>query len=152
MSEVVRVVARHLDGRMLKGTTSDFFPNRPLFHLQPLEGGPVTEIRCKTLKAVFFVRDLAGDPKRRDLRGFIDAPGETSKGKKLAVRFKDGELLCGYALSYLPEREGFFLTPADPKSNSLRIYVMAAAAAEVKVGPGADQLAQRALAEKGQAE
>ena len=148
MTEVVRVVARQLDGQMLKGTTSDFFPNRPLFHLQPLDGGAATEIHCKTLKAVFFVRDLAGDPKRRDLRGFIDAPGETSKGKKLAVRFKDGELLCGYALSYQPEREGFFITPADPGSNSLRIYVMASAAAEVRVGPGADLLAQKALAEK----
>src|SRR2546426_437499 len=100
MTDIVRVVARHLDGRMLKGTTSDFFPGRPLFHLQLVGGGPAAEIRCKTLKALFFVKDLAGDPKRRDLRGFIDAPGETAKGKKIAVRFKDGELLCGYALSY----------------------------------------------------
>src|SRR5882762_460064 len=102
MAELNRVVAHYLDGRVLKGTTSDFFPNRLSFHLQPVEGGPTAEVRCKELKAVFFVKDYSGNAWRRDLRGFIAAPGETSQGKKMAVRFKDGELLCGYSLSFLP--------------------------------------------------
>jgi hypothetical protein len=131
---------------LIKGTTQDFFPNRASFHLQPADGSPTTEVRCKTLKAIFFVKQYAGDAKRRDLRGFLAAPGETAQGRKMAVRFKDGELLCGYSLSYLPDREGFFMFPADSGSNNLRIYVLAAATVEVKAGPAADVLAQKALA------
>jgi hypothetical protein len=146
MAELNRVVAHFLGGRLIKGTTQDFFPNRASFHLQPADGSPTVEVRCKTLKALFFVKEYAGDAKRRDLRGFIAGPGETAQGRKMAVRFKDGELLCGYSLSYLPDREGFFMFPADSGSNNLRIYVLATATVEVKAGPAADVLAQKALA------
>jgi len=149
MGELNRVVVHYLDGHLLKGTTQDFFPNKASFHLQPMGAGPAAEVRCKTLKAVFFVKDYAGNAQRRDLRGFLAAPGETAQGKKLAVRFKDGELLCGYSLSYMPDREGFFMFPADSASNNLRIYVLAAATVEVKAGPAADVLAQKVLAAGG---
>jgi hypothetical protein len=150
MAELNRVVAHFTDHRILKGTTQDFFPNRASFHLQPAEGGPTVEIRCKQLKGLFFVKEYAGNAKRRDLRGFLAAPGETSHGKKIAVRFKDGELLCGYSLSYMPDREGFFMFPSDSGSNNLRIYVVTAATAEVKAGPAADVLAQKVLAAGGE--
>lgn len=146
MSELNRVVAHFTDGKLLKGTTQDFFPNRPRFHLQPADGGPAIEIRCRTLKALFFVREFAGNASRRDLRGFLASPGETAQGKKIAVRFKDGELLCGYSLSYMPDREGFFMFPSDSGSNNLRIYVIVTATNEVKAGPAADTLAQKVLA------
>jgi hypothetical protein len=148
MGEATRVVARFSDGKVLKGTTQDFFPNRPSFHLIPTEGGNGLEIRCKQLKAIFFVKTFDGDAKRKDVRGFIAAPAETSQGKKIAVRFKDGELICGYSLSYLPDRDGFVMFPADSGSNNLRIYVLTAATAEVRAGAAADALAQRILAER----
>lgn len=148
MADVNRVVVHFSDGKLLKGTTQDFFPNRPSFHLQPADGGPAAEVRCKQLKALFFVKDFAGNRTRRDLRGFIAAPGETTHGKKIAVRFKDGELLCGYSLSYMPDRDGFFMFPADSGSNNLRVYVVMASTVEVKAGPAADVLAQKALAAK----
>jgi hypothetical protein len=148
MAELNRVVVHFSDGKLLKGTTQDFFPNRASFHLQPAEGGPAVEVRCKQLKALFFVKDYAGNRGRRDLRGFLAAPGETTHGKKIAVRFRDGELLCGYSLSFLPDRDGFFMFPADTGSNNLRIYVVMASATEVKAGPAADILAQKALAAK----
>jgi hypothetical protein len=145
MGETTRVVARFSDGKVLKGTTQDFFPNRPSFHLLPTEGGNGVEIRCKQLKAVFFVKTFEGDAKRKDVRGFIAAPAETAQGKKIAVRFKDGELLCGYSLSYTPDRDGFFVFPADSAGNNLRVYVLTAAAVEVKAGPAAEVLAQRVM-------
>jgi hypothetical protein len=148
MAEANRVVAHLVDGKLVKGTTQDFFPNRPLFHLQPLEGGPTVEVRSRQLKAVFFVRDFTGDTTRRDVRGFIEGPKETAQGKKLAVRFKDGELLCGYSLAFSPDREGFFLFPADASGNNLRIYVQTGATAEVKAGPAAEALAQKVLGER----
>ena len=145
MSELNRVVAHFTDGRLLKGTTQDFFPNRPRFHIQHGDGSGVTEVRCRDLKALFFVREFAGNATRRDLRGFLSSPGETAQGKKIAVRFKDGELLCGYSLSYMPDREGFFMFPSDSGSNNLRIYVIVAATVEVKAGLAADALAQKVL-------
>ena len=68
MSEINKVVVRYLDGRVLKGMTEDFFPNRPLFHLRPLDSQGTVDVRSRDLKAVFFVRDFAGDPKRHDVR------------------------------------------------------------------------------------
>ena len=145
MAEANRVVAHFMDGKLLKGSTQDFIPNRPSFHLQPADGSPTVEVRCKTLKGLFFVKEFSGNASRHDLRGFLAAPGETTQGKKIAVRFKDGELLCGYSLSYLPDREGFFMFPSDSGSNNLRMYVIVAATTEVKSGPPADVLAQKVL-------
>ena len=145
MSEINKVVVHARDGKLLKGTTRDFFPNRPLFHIQPADGSPSVEVRCKTLKAVFFVKDFNGDSSRRDGFGFLASPSETKQGMKVAVRFKDGELLCGYSLTYMPDREGFFMFPSDGGSNNLRIYVIMAATVEVKAGPAADVLAQKVL-------
>ena len=148
MAELNKVVVRFLDGKVLKGTTQDFFPNRATFHLLPSEGGNGIEVRCKQLKAVFFVKDPAGNASRKDVPGFIAGPGETSQGKKIAVLFKDQELMCGYSLSYLPEREGFFMFPSDKESNNLRIYILTAACQEVKAGPAADILASKVLTQR----
>ena len=144
MSETNKVVVRFLDGRVQKGTTEDFFPNRPTFHLRPLGASEMTDVRCKELKAVFFVKDFAGDPKRHEARGFERSNVDVSRGKKIAIRFKDGELVFGFTLTYMPDRSGFFITPADPASNNLRIYVLVHAMREVKVGPAADALASAA--------
>jgi hypothetical protein len=142
-----RVVAHFSsDGRVLKGSTQNFLPNRETFHVLPAEGAPVLEVRTQQLKGLFFVKDLAGDALRRDLRGFLSAPGEASHGKKIAVRFADGELLCGHSLAFQPGRSGFFVFPCDAAGNNLRVYVVSAAAVEVAAGPAADALAQRVLA------
>jgi hypothetical protein len=146
MPQSNKVVARYSDGRLLKGSTQNFLPNRPGFHVLPADGSAAVEVRAEQLKALFFVRDLAGDPRRRDLPGFLAASGEAAHGKKIAVRFADGELLCGYSLAYQPGRGGFFVCPADAAGNNLRIYVVTSATEEVKAGPAAEALALRALA------
>jgi hypothetical protein len=145
MAENLKVVVRYANGQTLKGTTGDFRPASPRFHLIPSDGSGVVDVRVAELKAVFFVRDFAGSPERTKLRGFLSAPAETSQGRKVAVLFRDGELVCGYSLTFSPDRAGFFLFPADPASNNLRMYVVTAAAAEVKAGPAAENLARRVL-------
>src|SRR3989442_622628 len=63
------VVAHFHDGRIEKGVTHDFSPNRPSFHLTSIEGsseGASTSVRSRDLKALFFVKDLSGDPLRVD--------------------------------------------------------------------------------------
>jgi len=140
------VVARYTDGRVLKGTTRDFSANRPSLHLEVLGASEVVEVRLRQLKALFFVRSFEGFPDRDDARGFIDGPPEKTQGRKIAVRFRDGEFMCGYTMSWSPDREGFFLFPADVGSNNDRVFVVVAATAEIKAGPQAEVLAQRLMA------
>ena len=82
------VVARFKDGSLLKGQTSDFFPNKAIFHLE-LTDGEIMEINTEQLKSLFFVKDLAGDKDR------VDTYDETipGGGKKIEIRFTDGETL-----------------------------------------------------------
>jgi hypothetical protein len=145
VAEQNKVVVRFLNGKLLKGTTQDFFPKRPLFHVLPLGGGAASEVLTRELKAVFFVKDYEGNPQRKDLRGFVSGPHETAQGKKIAVRFRDGELMCGYSLSYAPDRSGFFMFPADEGSNNERVFVVTGSCAEVKSGPAADDLVNKLL-------
>jgi hypothetical protein len=139
------VVARFADGRMLKGVTHDFTALRSSLHVHVEGTKEVVEVRMKQLKALFFVKSFEGYPDREDTRGFIDGPHENAQGKKIAVRFRDGEFMCGYTMSWTPEREGFFMFPADDGSNNDRVYVVAASTAEIKAGPAAEALAQRML-------
>jgi hypothetical protein len=105
-------------------------------------------VQTKELKAVFFVKSTAGNPERQAIAGFLESPMETAQGKKIAVLFEDEELLCGHTLSWTPEREGFFLVPSDPGSNNLRIYIVSAAAKQIKAGPAAETLAKQVLEER----
>ena len=139
MPEVNKVAIRFKDGRVLKGRTHDFMPGKPLFHLHTDESPQATDIRTDDLKAVFFVKDFEGRPEYSEVKIFPERL-PTSKGRKIAVLFKDGELLTGFTLAYDPKRPGFFMLPADEMSNNDRIYVIASAVKEVGFGQRADRL------------
>src|SRR5262249_45998021 len=81
-ADLNKIVAHPRDGKLLKGTTQDFFPNRPLFHILLADGKESVEVRCKSLKAVFFVKEFAGDAKRQDPIGFLTGPAQTKQGMK----------------------------------------------------------------------
>jgi hypothetical protein len=80
------------------------------------------------LKAVFFVRNFEGDPTYKDRQEFDRA---SASGRKIRVTFKDGELLLGMTQGYQPGRPGFFVIPADPRSNIERCFVVTAFTQEV---------------------
>lgn len=127
-----RVVARYSDGRILKGETSDFLPNKESFHVipssQPGEKGPLT-VKISELKAVFFVKDLVGDPRHMERKSFD--PERPPVGRKIRVVFRDGEVLLGTTQGYQPGRPGFFMIPADEASNIERCYVVSASALSI---------------------
>jgi len=144
MAEINHVVVHLVDGRLVKGTTHDFAPGKPAFHVVLPERGTALEVQVNKMKAVFFVRNLDGNPRRPKLRGFLEMPGENKHGKKIAVLFKDGELLCGYTVGYTRGRQGFFMVPADTGGNNVRIYVIEASTSKIELGPRADALLQEA--------
>jgi hypothetical protein len=130
--EGVKVVVRYSDGRLIKGSTQDFYPNKERFHLIPADNPPgrAIEVSVNDLKAIFMVRDFIGDPLYKERKKYIE--GEKPSGRKVEVTFKDGEVLVGSTLGYDPKRQGFFILPADPKSNSIRVYVVSSAVQKVR--------------------
>ncbi len=128
-----KVVARLSDGRTIKGITADFFPGKDIFHVRLAnapDGAKPVEICTKDMKALFFVKDYAGDPER-DKRNDFD-PANSPTGRQIRVVFKDGEVLVGTTTGYQPGRPGLFVVPVDAGSNNERCYVVAAATQEIK--------------------
>ena len=151
MAELNKVVAHYQDGTLMKGTTADFNVAKPSFHLNPVSGGPSVEVHCRSLKALFFVKDFKGDAHSTPLMGFGTPPAGNPGGKKIAVLFRDGELLCGHTLAYVPGRQGFFMFPADTRSNNIRVFVVQGSVQQVCVGAEADELANRIKSERSRA-
>ena len=122
-----KVVAKCKDNTMKKGTTRDFFPNKTHFHLEEMNGN-ILEISIEDLKAVFFVKDFEGNKAHQYNYDDNIAGG----GKKIKVRFFDGESVVGYTLGYSPNRQGFFMTPADLQGNNERIFVVKSATEKIE--------------------
>jgi hypothetical protein len=141
MGEPNLVVVRYLNGTTVKGTTQDFYPDKPMFHVQERGGAKTASIKMADLKAVFFVKDLVGDANHEYSRTFTPLDPGLAQGKRVAILFKDGELLLGYTLSYTLGRTGLWVIPVDQAGNNIRVFVLSAAAKQIKLGPAADALA-----------
>jgi len=126
-----KVVVAYLDGRRLKGYVYNFSALRESFHLFPQEN-PLqergAEVAMNDLKAIFFVKDFIGD---REYQGqpIAEPP---MHGRKIEVTFSDGEKIFGKTQGYDPQKLGFFMLPADPQSNDLRIFVVKKNASQVR--------------------
>ena len=126
-----KIVARHADGKILKGYTQDFHPSRPQFSLWPsINATPKerTVVPVRQLKAVFFVRDFNGNPNHQERKAFV----VRGQGRRVEVTFTDGETILGTTLNYRPDCQGFFVSPADPSGNNTRIYVVSKAVRRVR--------------------
>jgi hypothetical protein len=124
MQTRAKVVVAYLDGRRLRGYTNDFSPVRDQFFLfaegaDPKPGDRGTPVRIAELKALFFVKDFAGDPAHMRVPGTTQLPG-----RRVEVIFSDGEKLIGSSVAYNPRNQGFFMQPADPSDNNERIFVV----------------------------
>ncbi|MCK5785347.1 MAG: hypothetical protein KAH54_02170 [Candidatus Sabulitectum sp.] len=126
-----KIVVHRNDGIVSKGYSFDFTPALPYFHLASLED-PTDSVKffMDNLKAVFIVMDFAGDALHRNAQDFSEAP---IPRRHIIVTFKDGEKF--YGISELTHRNpaGFILFPADPESNTIRVYIPNTAIANVDV-------------------
>jgi hypothetical protein len=137
-----KVVIHYRGGRISKGQTFDFSPQRPTFHLVTMDASGVrktTEVRIGELKAVFFVKTYEGDKEYVEKREFGEAGTTSPLGLKMKITFYDGEIITGASSGYSKGRQGFFVTPIDPQSNNERIYVVSDAVVDVKVGQEATE-------------
>jgi hypothetical protein len=124
------VVIRHLDGRIVKGITEDFEVGGLPFSVRQSDGTVVRIDDLAGVKAVFFVKDLAGNPRYKAHKDFSLAK---QFGRRTAVVFRDGEVQHGYTLPEHSAYPYFFLFPVDPQSNNDKVYVIREATREVRL-------------------
>lgn len=117
MSGELRGVLHFRNGLAQRATLAPVHPDQETVSAQ-LESGDEAEIPFTELKAIFFTEP---DPQNAG----------TPDGSSLAVEFVDGEVIRGTA-SYNPERNGFFLYPADRSRND-RIFVVNSAILSIEV-------------------
>ena len=135
-----KIVVRYNNGRLVKGCTTNFNPNAPAFTLTPAEAAstaPPEAIDVCLLKAIFFVRDFAGNPGRKDRDSF--EARQPYAGRRIEVVFKDGEVLIGSASTYSPTFQGFFVFPADTDSNTLKVFAVNASVRSARWLDGAQK-------------
>jgi len=126
--ETNKVVARFKDGSLMKGTAQDFSQDKPMFRFETVSGEEQI-IDVEQLKALFWVKDFNGNPDHKDL--YIDDLDRG--GKKIEVKFIDGELMKGHTLDYSADKPGFILMPADPDSNNIGVFVVNSASEKISL-------------------
>jgi uncharacterized protein DUF6982 len=129
----MRVIAHYLDGRILKGESLDVDVRRPTCHITPAGGlrQPRVAVHLAELKALYFVRSLVGDRHHQEADALIPADPRRRGAHPVEVTFLDGERLLGLTLRHPVADEQFFLVPADPASNNVRVLVNRAAVAAI---------------------
>ncbi len=120
-----KVVVHFRDGKIIKGFTHDFNPNKETFHVTDVhnEHG-VTEVSTALMKAVFFVKTFEGDKDHPNPEDFSLESLKNVPGLKMKVTFFDGEVMYGTTHGYSPQRKGFFIFPADKTINNDRVFVI----------------------------
>lgn len=128
-----KVVARFNDGRVVKGYLKDFSINKDSIIVEEVEKKEKYIIPVEELKALFFVKTFEGDSAYREKKAYGI---RKSTGRKVFVRFNDGESLVGFIEGELPwkkgfflsksqtENKGFFLIPVDEEGNNIKIFVV----------------------------
>ena len=137
------IVARFMDGELVRGTSIDFRTDRFFFHIWDQKKGATRRVLCDQLKAAFFVKTLDGDPLHVERKTF---GREEPRRTKVWARFRDGEELAGWTQEYDVRKRGFLLRPVDPKSNIEMAWIPHAAVVDVRLGAEAERAAETAEA------
>jgi hypothetical protein len=134
--EKQKVVLNFLDRRIIKGYVEDFSPKDNTIMLLD-QSSDRHAIALNELKAVFFVKTFEGNKGHKEWKSFS---GSTSSGKRVMVRFKDGETLVGHVEGDVPwkkaffletKKGGFFLRPVDSKTNNIKVFIVAGSVEDV---------------------
>ena len=117
---VNQVVARYIDGRLVKGTSIDVTPGKPVCHVRTDDQG-IVEVTLADLKALYFVKTPEGDPAH-------DYASEPSPGDprlagshRITLTFNDGEKPAVLANGYPPMGNFSYVLPVDGSGNTIRM-------------------------------
>jgi hypothetical protein len=129
---VFKVVARYLDGRLVKGETFTLDSARPTCLIHTTSGQSVT-VTLSELKGMFIVRDHAGRLDYKEVKSMDPGDPRARGARWLEMKFLDGEVLIGLSTNYSEELPIFAVVPTDTQSNNIRILVNRGALESVKI-------------------
>lgn len=115
------MVVKFLDGAAMKGFGSLISPGETIMEFKDLEE-KIHWVELKKVKAAFYVKSFEGTGhKARPTQQMFTM----SSGQKVRVAFKDGETQEGFVndVTRLPQAAGFYLVPADPITNNIRMWI-----------------------------
>jgi hypothetical protein len=132
LDQLSKVVVGFLNRDRVKGYVYEFSALEESFDLLPHENplqGKGIKVEMKDLKAVFFVWEFPGNPELRE----VPRPSPPLLSRRIEVTFTDGERIVGRAEGYNSQRVGFFMLPAYPSDNNIRIFVVTRNTRQVKL-------------------
>jgi hypothetical protein len=114
------VVVHTVEGQVKRGQLAD--PDLAAAELALLgsPGAPPEQLPADRVRAIFFMLGASESP---------PAPS----GLKVRVTFRDGRQVAGFSADYDPQSFGFFMVPADTRTNTARIWVYRKAVRQVSV-------------------
>jgi hypothetical protein len=115
-----RVVVHTVEGQVKRGVLQDAELDAVVLGLASQPGADPEIVQTDKVKAIFFML----------------APGEPpppTEGKRVRVTFRDGRQIAGFSPRYTDAGAGFFMIPADTKTNTGRIWVYRSAVKSVAV-------------------
>ncbi len=105
---------------MKRGTLRDAVLEGPSLDLVVQPTGEIETFRVERLRAIFF------------MLGPVEKP-PVPQGYRVRVTFRDGRQVAGFSPDYDPQAPGFFMLPADTRTNTARIWVYRSAVRQVSV-------------------
>lgn len=118
-TEFERIVIRYYDGRIIKRIINEIDIAIDRFTIRNVLTGKLESYFMEGLKAIFWVKNLIGDPSRVDKQGFI----READPSNIFIEFKDGECQWGSQSGYSSKSLGFYFYPHDPESNNIKCYI-----------------------------
>lgn len=114
-----RVILHTVEGQVKRGAIKDAKLGDPQLLLQLANGG-TENLPRERVKALFFML----------------APGArapSTEGNKVRVTFKDGRQVAGFSRDHKGATSGFFVVPADNRTNTERIFIFRHAVQSISV-------------------
>jgi hypothetical protein len=105
-----RVIIHTLEGQVKRGIIRDVDLLDEAIALEQQTGFTPERIPGKRVKAIFFMLPAG-------------ARQPQTEGEKIRVTFNDGRQVAGFSKDFRSGGQGFFLIPADNRTNTARIFV-----------------------------
>uniref|UniRef100_UPI003B8326E0 DUF6982 domain-containing protein n=1 Tax=Myxococcus eversor TaxID=2709661 RepID=UPI003B8326E0 len=105
-----RVIIHTVEGQVKRGTIRDADLLDEVISLEQQSGYAPEQIPGKRVKAIFFM--LAAGARQPQ-----------AEGQKIRVTFNDGRQVAGFSQDFKGTTPGFFVVPADQRTNTARIFI-----------------------------
>ena len=116
-----RVIIHMQQGQVKRGVVRDLDLMDDGIPLEQQTGFAPERIPCSQVKAIFFMLPVGSQQ-------------PVPSGDKIRVTFTDGRQVTGFSENYQNTDPGFFMIPADNRTNTARIYVFRASVQAVTPG------------------